>query len=72
MSNIIENLQTAGLPTGPAPDGGPNLMNIAMLSMVQGQSKEKAEFGVTEVFNKPVPVTPAGFTLPSKGVGKSY
>ena len=72
MSNIIENLQTAGLPTGPAPDGGPNLMNIAMLSMVQGQSKEKAEFGVTEVFNRPTPITPAGFTLPSKGVGKSY
>jgi hypothetical protein len=72
LSNIIENLQSAGLPTGGAPDGGPNLMNIAMSSIVQGQNKESAENGKTEVFIPPLTITPAGITLPSKGVGKSY
>jgi hypothetical protein len=72
LSNIIENLQSAGLPTGGAPDGGPNLMNIAMSSIVQGQNKESAENGKTEVFIPPLTITPAGVTLPSKGVGKSY
>ena len=72
MSNVIENLQSAGLPTGAAPDGGPNLMNIAMLSMIQGQNKDNTEFGITEVFIPPLTITPAGVTLPSKGVGKSY
>ncbi len=72
MSNVIENLQSAGLPTGAAPDGGPNLMNIAMSSMIQGQNKETAENGKTEVFIPPLTITPAGITLPSKGFGKSY
>lgn len=72
MSNVIQNLQSAGLPTGAAPDGGPNLMNIAMLSMIQGQSLENAQHSLTEVWIPPTPVTPAGVTLPTKGFGKSY
>jgi len=72
LSNIIENLQSAGLPTGAAPDGGPNLMNVAISSIVQGQNKEMAENGKTEVFIPPLTITPAGLTLPSKGVGKSF
>jgi len=72
ISNIIEGLQGAGLPTGGAPDGGPNLMNIAISSIIQGQNKEMAENGKTEVFIPPLTITPAGLTLPAKGVGKSY
>jgi hypothetical protein len=71
MTNVIENLQKAGLPTGAAPDGGPNLMNIAMQSMIQGQNKEQAENGKTQVFIPPLTVTPAGVTLPTIGNGKS-
>lgn len=72
MANVIENLQKSGLPTGAAPDGGPNLMNIAMLSMIQGQNKEQAENGKTQVFIPPLTITPAGVTLPTIGNGKSF
>jgi hypothetical protein len=72
FSNVIENLQKQGLPTGAAPDGGPNLMNMSMMSMVKGMNQEQAENGKTEVFIPPLTITPAGITLPSKGVGKSY
>lgn len=71
-ANVIEILQKAGLPTGPAPDGGPNLMNIAISSIIQGQNKEMAENGKTEVFIPPLTVTPAGLTLPNVGSGKSF
>ena len=72
VTNIIENLQKSGLPTGAAPDGGPNLMNIAISSIIQGQNKEQAENGKTEIFIPPLTITPAGLTLPTKGYGKSY
>lgn len=72
MANIIENLQSVGLPTGAAPDGKPNLMNIAISSIVKGQNKEVTENGKTEVFIPPLVITPAGTTLPNIGRGKSY
>jgi len=74
FSNTIENLQKAGLPTGDAPDGRPNLMNMAMMSMIQGQNKENAENGKTEVFIPPLQVIgpSGGVTRPVKGYGKSY
>jgi hypothetical protein len=42
------------------------------MSMVKGMNQEQAENGKTEVFIPPLTITPAGITLPSKGVGKSY
>jgi hypothetical protein len=72
LSNVIQNLQEAGLPTGDAPDGEPNLFNIALFSTIKGITKENAENGKTEVFIPPLTITPAGITLPSKGYGKSY
>jgi hypothetical protein len=72
VSNVLENLQGLGLPTGAAPDGTPNLMNQAIASIVKGMNKEVAENGKTEVFIPPLTITPAGVTLPSKGSGKSY
>jgi len=71
FSNVIENLQRAGLPTDDNGDGSPNLMNSAMFGMIQGQNKEQAENGKTEVFIPSLPVA-GGFTKPTKGVGKSY
>lgn len=72
FSNVIEKLQKQGLPTGNAPDGGPNLMSMAMMSMIKGMNQDNAENGKTEVFIPPLTVTPAGITLPTKGYGKSY
>ena len=72
FSNTIKNLQKAGLPTGPNADGTPNLMNIAMKSQIKGQHLEQFTRGKSEIFIPSLTITPAGITLPSKGVGKSY
>jgi hypothetical protein len=78
FANAVEGIQSAGLPTGDAPDGGPNLMNMAFMAMIKGQNKEQAENGKTEVFIPPLTVivppfgAGPGITKPSKGFGKSY
>jgi len=72
FANTIKNLQKAGLPTGPNADGTPNLMNIAMNSLIKGQNLENFTRGKTEIYIPPLTITPAGITLPSKGIGKSY
>lgn len=69
FSNVIENLQKQGLPTGDLPDGSPNLMNMAIMGMIDGQNSEMAENGKVEVFIPPLSVTPGG-TLPNKASGK--
>ena len=70
-ANGIGNLQKLGLPTGDAPDGGPNLMNMAFKGMIEGNLQETFENGKVEVFIPPLAVTPAG-TTPNKGVGKFF
>jgi hypothetical protein len=78
FANAVEGIQAAGLPTGDAPDGSPNMMNMAMMAMIKGQNKEQAENGKTEVYIPPLTVVVPpfgagpGITKPSKGVGKSY
>ena len=72
FSNVIEQLQKSGLPTGDLPDGSPNLMNIGIFSMVKGMNQEQAENGKTDVFIPPLTITPAGVTIPAKGWGKSF
>lgn len=78
FANTIEGLQAAGLPTGDAPDGGPNLMNQALMAMIKGQNKEQAENGKTEIVIPPLTVVVPpfgagpGITQISKGYGKSF
>ena len=78
LANTIENLQKAGLPTDANADGSPNLMNVAMNSMIKGQNKEQAENGKTEVYIPPLTVfvpplgAGPGITKPVKSYGKSY
>lgn len=71
FSNVVEKLQSQGLPTGAAPDGGPNFMNMSMMSLIKGMNQEQAENGKAEIFIPPLTMTPAGITLPSKGYGKA-
>jgi hypothetical protein len=73
FANVIENLQGLGLPTGDAPDGGPNLMNMAMMAQIKGSNLETFTNGKVEVYIPP----PIGFAgpfpitaKPSKGSGK--
>jgi len=73
FANVIENLQGLGLPTGDAPDGGPNLMNMSMMAQIKGSNLETFTNGKVEVYIPP----PVGFAgpfpiaaKPSKGRGK--
>lgn len=70
FSNVLEQLQKSGLPTGDLPDGSPNLMNIAMFGLVKGQNQEVSENGKVNVFIPPITITPAGVTVPTKAWGK--
>jgi hypothetical protein len=63
--NIIEEFQKLGLPTGPMPDGSPNLMLVSLLGNIRGIQKEEDENGKVQVFIKPLSQTPAGITLPN-------
>ena len=54
--NQIEQLQKLGLPTGPLPDGSPNLGLIAGFAALQGQAKELNENAKNEFAIPPIPV----------------
>jgi hypothetical protein len=62
--NSIEKMQQLGLPTGPLPDGSPNLGLQAMYSQLKGADTEQKENGKLELSV----VTPFGVF---KGNGKS-
>jgi len=71
--NIIEEFQKLGLPTGPMPDGSPNLVLQSELARVTGISNEFIQNGKAQIFVKPLTVTPAFVTLPTGDIyGKWY
>jgi hypothetical protein len=72
MINVIEEMQRVGLPTGPMPDGSPNLFLTASLSQIIGQDRENSENGTVQIFAKPLAISPAGFTIPASLHGKSF
>lgn len=47
--NSIKNLQFLGIPTGPLPDGSPNLMNQMIDAVLSGADKEMSENGVSDI-----------------------
>jgi hypothetical protein len=69
--NHIEQLQKAGIPTGPNTDGSPNLMLISDFCAMQGMYKERDENGKVEIFIPSLLVAQAG-TLPSRASGKYF
>jgi hypothetical protein len=74
MSNVIEELQRRGIPTGDMPSGAPNSGLIAMSSQIKATYDEQLANGKTEIYIPPLAVAAfgGGTTLPNKGVGKSY
>jgi len=48
--NVIEGLQSIGIPTGTLPDGSPNLMLLYNLATHKGSDKEKSENGKLQAF----------------------
>jgi hypothetical protein len=76
FANVVENIQGLGLPTGDAPDGGPNLMNLAMFAQIKGNNEEMFTNGKVETYIPPLTVVVPpfgagpGVTVPSRGSGK--
>lgn len=55
--NAIENLQSVGIPTGPLPDGSPNLMALFNLATNKGFEKEFSQNAKIEAFGVVPPLT---------------
>ena len=77
FTNVVENLQKAGLPTGDLPDGSPNQMNRSFKNIIDGMNKEQFDNGKTEIYIPPLKVIVPGLagpgtTTPTKGYGKSF
>lgn len=66
----IEELQKLGIPTGPLPDGSPNLDVLKMFGQMKAGAKEEAENGKVQVALGPLTITPAGLTVPASAFGK--
>lgn len=64
--NVLENLQKLGLPTGPMPDGSPNIMNQFLSSMIKGTDKEQAENGTIDATVLVPPLTGGLLTVFAK------
>jgi hypothetical protein len=66
----VEELQKLGIPTGPLPDGSPNLAILSILGQMKAQANESAENGKIQVAIPPLTITPIGISLPSNAFGK--
>jgi len=69
FTNVITELQKLGLPTGPLPDGSPNLGLVGMYSHLKGQATEMWQNGKNEILIPPL-MTPLGPTLPKVWASK--
>jgi len=68
--NVIQELQKAGINTGPNPDGTVNKGVLAEIQRITGFQKEEDENGKVEFALPPTPITPAMTLPPIKLVGK--
>lgn len=66
----IEELQKIGIPTGPLPDGSPNLEVLSKFSQMKAMASEEAENGKVQIAVGPLSITPAGLTVPASAYGK--
>jgi hypothetical protein len=68
----IEQLQKLGIPTGPLPDGSPNLDVLKMFGQMKAMSTEESENGKVQIAIGPLTMTPAGLTVPTSAYGKKF
>jgi hypothetical protein len=64
MLEVIKTLQKNGIPTGPMPDGSPNLYLLAIKSQIEGIESERTKNGKTESLAPQQVVLPIGITVP--------
>lgn len=67
--NGIEEMQKLGIPTGPMPDGSPNIGMAAMYSSMKGQDTEESQNGKVEIAITTIAPLPGG-SKPLKMYGK--
>ena len=62
---VIKELQKAGIPTGPMPDGSPNLYLQSIVSQIKGTENERTKNGKTVSLVPQQVITPIGLTIPT-------
>lgn len=62
---VIQGLQSLGIPTGPMPDGSPNLFMISIQAQITGVESERDKNGKVSGFLPSLAITPAFVTLPT-------
>jgi len=66
---VLTEFEELGLPTGPMPDGSPNLMLAAIKGIINGIDDEFTENGRTDVGIPPLSITPLFQTVPNIAYG---
>jgi hypothetical protein len=66
----IEEMQKLGIPTGPMPDGSPNLEVLSKLAQMKAMANEESENGKVQIAVGALSITPAGLTVPTSAFGK--
>ena len=66
MLSVIEELQKKGIPTGPMPDGSPNLWLLSIQAQITGVEAERTENGRNQGILPALKVLPIGITIPER------
>ena len=66
---VIKELQRSGIPTGPMPDGSPNLYLQSIISQIKGTESERTKNSKMVSMTPAQVITPSGFTVPSPMTG---
>ena len=66
MLSVIEELQKKGIPTGPMPDGSPNLWLLSIQAQITGVEAERTENGRNQGILPALKVLPIGITMPER------
>jgi hypothetical protein len=67
--NVISEFEKLGIPTGPMPDGSPNLTLISVKAIIDGIDKEITENSRVDIGIGPLSVTPLFQTIPKSASG---
>lgn len=66
---VVQNLQALGIPTGPMPDGSPNLFMISIKGLIEGVESERDKNSKVQALIPPLVITPAFLTIPTPMTG---
>ena len=69
MIESIEEMQSLGIPTGPMPDGSPNLWLLSIKSTIIGVERERLKNAKNQQVLPALTVSPVGLTFPQKVSG---